>query len=73
MARELYLPHPLNPPLLQRRGGKIIERGASPLLDTPLSSLLQKRRGELLNYHAPSGFPSDIGGIDYAGKDSHSI
>ena len=31
-----YLPHPLNPPLLQRRGGGIKKRGVSPLLDTPL-------------------------------------
>ena len=31
---ECYLPHPLNPPLLQRRGGNGFRRGALPLLDT---------------------------------------
>jgi hypothetical protein len=35
-AKYLYLPHPLNPPLLLKERGKVfIEEGLTPLLNTP--------------------------------------
>ena len=35
LPMDSYLPHPLCPPLLKERG-RYKERGASPLLDSPL-------------------------------------
>jgi len=46
-------PHPLNPPLLVRRGGNREKRGRSPLLDTPFISFpLWKRgtKGDFIRY-----------------------
>jgi hypothetical protein len=52
-AKYLYLPHPLNPPLLQRRGGSTYRRGANAPLKHPvkLISFKEKGRGKGIGYH----------------------
>ena len=45
--RGFYLPHPLCPPLLQRRGGGILRRGAKPLLTPVINPLLSIDCGRL--------------------------
>ena len=45
----VYQPHPLNPPLLERRGGGILLREAKPLFDFPLASILIGQGDRLLN------------------------
>ena len=41
----IHLPHPLYPPLLQRRGGKILKRGANAPLRRPASLISFERVG----------------------------
>jgi len=53
-----YQPHPLYPPLLSRRGGRILKRGAKPLLDTLSDLTSPLRRGGLFDRLHPFNLPS---------------
>jgi len=53
-----YQPHPLYPPLLERRGGRILKRGAKPLLDTLSDLTSPLSRGGLFDRLHPFNLPS---------------
>ena len=60
MLEIAYQPHPLYPPLLQRRGGGILKRGAKLLLDSPDNKRFSQGR---ILAHVPDNWGL-VGGFD---------